>query len=128
MDEPFWIIHTLEWSYIVLRYAPMVADLGVFKVAKVPTNCYEYLIPFSSSFVTYFLFLSYFLIFSQSRFKFWMAQTKRDSFYPLDCCLNLVFLKDTHKRLKNKQKLCNWYRKQNYLIRLDENKIDLITR
>ena len=27
------------------RYALMVADVGVFKVAEVPTNCYQYSIP-----------------------------------------------------------------------------------
>ena len=26
------------------RYAPIVADMGVFKVVEVPTNWYEYLI------------------------------------------------------------------------------------
>ena len=33
------------------RYATMVADVGVFKVAKLPTNWYEYSIPI---FVTLF--------------------------------------------------------------------------
>ena len=39
--------YTIHWSFDVWlpRYAQMVADVGVFKVAKVPTNWYEYSIP-----------------------------------------------------------------------------------
>ena len=39
------IDHTSELRWMVAEVAPMVADVGVFQVANVPTNWYVYSIP-----------------------------------------------------------------------------------